>query len=114
MPRGKIEANAELWSDRVRRWKESGLTAAEFATQEGLSRPQALSWWAHRLSRTPKARKPAAALKLVRVEPVVLESGVATREGGVAIRCGDYHIDVRAGFDETTLRRVLAVMEAGR
>jgi hypothetical protein len=113
VPRGKIEANAELWSDRVRRWKESGLTAAEFAVQEGLSRPQALSWWAHRLSRSAKARKPAA-LKLVRVEPVVLESGVATREGGVEIRCGDYRIDVRAGFDETTLRRVLAVMEAGR
>jgi hypothetical protein len=46
VPRGKIEAKADVWSDRVRRWKESGLTAAQFAAQEGLSRAQALSWWA--------------------------------------------------------------------
>lgn len=114
MPRGKIEAKAEVWRERVRRWKESGLTAAQFAAQEGLPRAQALSWWAHRLSRSPKSDKPAAALKLVRVEPMVLESGVSVRDGGIEIRCGEYRIDVRAGFDETTLQRVLTVMEAVR
>ena len=114
MPRGKIEARAEVWSDRVRRWKESGLTAAQFAAREGIPRAQALSWWAHHLSRSGKASKPAAAIKMVRVEAVSVENATETRDGGVEIRCGACRIEVRPGFDEATLRRVLVVMEAER
>jgi hypothetical protein len=113
VPRGKVEAKATVWSDRVRRWKDSGLTAAQFAAQEGLPRPQALSWWAHHLSRPPKDGKKPPTLKLVRVEPVVSASSDVTN-GGVEIRRDGYCVGVSPGFDEETLRRVLVVMEEGR
>jgi hypothetical protein len=45
MPRGREQVSAETWRDRVRRWKESGLSSREFAKQEGIGRPQALSYW---------------------------------------------------------------------
>ena len=50
MPRGKVEAKADAWRERVRRWKESGLSAREFAAREGIERHGALSWWAYHLS----------------------------------------------------------------
>ena len=113
MPRGKIEAKATVWGDRVRRWKDSGLTAAQFAAQEGIPRPQALSWWAHHLSRPLKDSKKPPTLKLVRVKPVSSPSSEGI-SSGVEIRCDDYCVGVSPGFDEETLRRVLAVMEVGR
>jgi transposase len=51
MPRGREQASVETWRERVRRWKESGLSSSEFAKQEGISRPQALSYWAYQLKR---------------------------------------------------------------
>ncbi len=47
MPKKAVRVSAEVWRDRVERWKESGLSAQEFATQEGIDRPQALAWWAN-------------------------------------------------------------------
>lgn len=41
MPRRTAE-NADVWRDRVKRWKQSGLTAKAFAELEGLPRPGAL------------------------------------------------------------------------
>src|SRR5581483_5210790 len=38
----------ELWSKRVERWKDSGLTAAEYAQEMGLN-PHTLTYWKWRL-----------------------------------------------------------------
>ena len=112
MPRGKVEAKAAVWGERVRRWKDSGLTAAQFAAQEGLPRAQALSWWAHHLSRSKESKK-APNFKLVRVEPVASSSPDAPRSRVDILRNG-YTVSVSSGFDEETLRRVFAVLEVGR
>ena len=77
MPKGRRECAAE-WSDRVRRWRESGLSSSAFAEQEGLARPQALSWWAWHLSKSRgqkprrRARESKPKLRLVRLEPETL------------------------------------------
>ena len=77
MPKGRREGTAEVWSDRVRRWRESGLTLSAFAEREGIARPKSLSWWAWRLSKDEGAKPRARArtkpkLRLVRLEPETL------------------------------------------
>lgn len=37
------------WAKRIERWKDSGLTAAEFAAETGIS-AKSLSWWRWNLS----------------------------------------------------------------
>src|SRR5579862_6947684 len=48
-------ADRETWAKRVERWKDSGLSAKDFATEIGVS-PKALSWWKWQLGR--KAAEP--------------------------------------------------------
>ena len=50
-------ADRETWAKRVGRWKDSGPSAAEFATEIGVT-PKALSWWKWQLG-TGEKRKPA-------------------------------------------------------
>ena len=47
-------ASQETWANRVERWKASGLTAAEFATELGIS-GHSLKWWKWRLSNGKKS-----------------------------------------------------------
>jgi hypothetical protein len=51
VPRRGTRVSAEVWRERVERWKASGLSSKDFAKQEGIGRPQALSWWANQLKR---------------------------------------------------------------
>ena len=87
MPKARRECAAE-WSDRVRRWRESGLSSSAFAEQEGIARPQALSWWAWHLSKAGgqkprrRARESKPKLRLVRLEPETL---VAAKEAAAEI-----------------------------
>jgi transposase len=106
------------WAKRVERWKDSGLTAKEFASEVGIS-ADSLSWWKWRLSSTSggsskststrrRARRPApetsAPLTFVELptatpaEPfeIVLPSSLRVR--------------VPSGFDAAALRRLLDVL----
>lgn len=111
MPRGKSEATAEVWRDRVVRWKQSGLTARKFAEREGIERPSALSWWQHRLKQLgTSALKDPTPLKLLRLEPVTS----LTTDDAIELFCGRCRMLVRRGFDDALLRRVLDVLEDDR
>ncbi len=110
-------ADRETWAKRVERWKDSGLSAAEFATEIGVT-PKALSWWKWQLGkgesrkpaqRRPKARKVAlspmtfvemSAPSWADVLEIVLQSGVRVR--------------VPAPVDSDALVRVLDVLEKRR
>jgi hypothetical protein len=125
MPRETAE-NAEVWRDRVKRWKQSGLTAKAFAELEGLPRASALSWWRHRLSQAEKKKPPVEdlPLRLVRVEASeVLPSSSGSPRGRsdagavvspIEVVRGDYRIVVRAGCDLTMLEGVLRAVERAR
>lgn len=118
MPRGRMEADAAMWRERVQRWKASGLTARQFSEQEGIERHTALSWWCHRLKQLDtKDAGAEPALKLIQLHPVVSKHkrGSGQRQASaVSIECGAYRVNVDRDFDEELLRRVLVVLESAR
>ncbi len=110
------KADRETWAKRVERWKESGLSAAQFATEIGVS-PKSLSWWRWRLTkgasekvpRRRKSSKPAlspmtfiemSAPPSTNLLEILLPSGVRVR--------------VPTGADVATLGGVLEILEKRR
>lgn len=102
------ETGREAWRKRVERWRDSGLTAREFATETGLN-ANTLQWWSSRLAREG-GRKPAA--RRHRAWPKFIEVGGTAPSTGATLELvvSDTVVRVPAGFDEATLRRVLAVV----
>lgn len=60
MVRKAARSEATVWRDRVDRWRNSGLSQAEFCRREGLAET-ALSTWKNRLGRKSKAGAPSRA-----------------------------------------------------
>lgn len=120
----KRAENAEVWRDRVKRWKQSGLSARAFAELEGLPRAGALSWWRHRLAQSQKkARVEDAPLRLVRVDTAdvvasLSDAGRPRSEVGIVapieVMVGDYRIVVRTGCDLLMLEGVLRAVDRAR
>lgn len=115
------------WSERVKRWKRSGLSAAEFAQREGLKAPQ-LYWWTWKLGASEPAPAPDEPRFLpVRVvgSPAAVPSRpeatlVTTSASGSAVGVIEIALPngrlvrVPPGFDPATLERVLSIAaEAG-
>lgn len=110
-------ADRGTWAKRVERWKDSGLTAAQFATEIGVS-AKALSWWKWQLSKGEKRKRTERPPRTVKAAPsamtfvemvapartdlleIVLSSGVLLR--------------VSAEVDSAALGRVLEVLEKRR
>ncbi len=114
------------WTERVKRWKRSGLSAAEFARREGLKAKQ-LHWWTWKLGASDGAPPPEEPRFLpVRVvsapapAPSALAEFVKTSPSGSAATAIEIALPngrlvrVPPGFDPATLERVLAIAaEAG-
>ncbi len=112
-----MKASREVWAQRVQRWQDSDLTAAEFAAEIGIN-PRTLSYWKWRLGKearqTSKRKRPRSATRRARASrkkakfvevtaPKVLTSGDRIElvvDAGVVVRVPD-------GFETETLRRVL-------
>ena len=106
------------WSQMVRRWRRSGLTAGEFAAKAGVN-ANTLSYWAWQFKRGRKdsQEKGKGPVKRGRddggfpVVEVVADVGVARFElelvSGLRLR-------VPPGFDAGELARLLEVVEARR
>ena len=125
----------EVWEKRVARWRESGLSAREFAAEVGI-KAGTLGWWSSRLrqggpgegatgphrprkertARTAPAASTAPPVKWVEV--VGVEGHTVQRDGAAApmpvfeLVVAGRTIRVPAGFDAESLRRLLAVVEA--
>ena len=109
----------ETWAKRVERWKESGLTAAQFATETGISR-SSLSWWKWRLG--ADARK-GAEVKVAkrqrrasRVSPLTFVElpAPALRESLEVVLPSGVRIRVPADFDASALARLVEVLGTRR
>lgn len=128
-------ASTTEWAKRVERWKESGLTAKEFAAQSRC-KASMLSYWQWKLRALDRAgrdpskqtAKPASGRRRV--------GGSTTSEAAVAepmqfvelpaalvpsstpcvelVLAGSTRVRVPVGFDEATLLRVLRAVEASR
>jgi hypothetical protein len=111
----------EEWAKRVERWRDSGLTAAEFAAELGIN-AHSLSWWKWRLAAKPAKRGPARRSSSRRPQissvpspltflemtpPVQGEALEIVLPTGVRIR-------VPSDFDAAALGRLLGVLEPRR
>ena len=114
----------EIWSKRVSRWKESGLTAKEFATELGISANN-LQHWKWRLANQAKPRsagqheaKPAPRFVEVSVPELHTEAtsaklvaAAATVEPLEVVLSGGLLVRVPVRFDADALRRVVVALE---
>lgn len=115
----------EEWAARVARWKDSALTATEFATEIGVS-AHSLSWWKWRLASTARSDPPKRALArrttlpiarpLPAISPLTFVEMTASTETDPleVVLPSEVRIRVRPGFDAATLGRLLDVLEARR
>ena len=111
-------ADRETWAKRVERWKDSGLSAAEFGAELGIS-PKALSWWKWQLGRKePSLQAPVrrARKKATTVTPltfVEMSTPQASEPLEVVLASGT-RIRVPVDFDPAVLGRLVDVLDKRR
>lgn len=109
----------EAWARRVERWQRSRLTAERFAAHEGVN-PRTLTFWKWKLSRPDRDAPGAAkgggreAERLAFVEVLRTAARTASVPVFEVVVPGGYRVGVAPGFDGTTLRALLDVLEARR
>jgi len=105
---------AAKWEERIRAWRESGLSAEDFAKSAGC-RTKTMQWWASELDRRARATKNAPpAVPMVSVQVVTRP---ATREhdgDAISVIVGQARIAVRRGFDPALLREVVIALGGAR
>lgn len=117
----------EVWEKRVERWRDSGLTATEFADEVGVN-AKTLSYWKWRLGRptgvgTKLGRRRAAPTRRMRpmAVPFVEVSGVTSAPALDAVSAGTFEpfeilaasglrVRVPVRFDDAALARLLTVV----
>jgi hypothetical protein len=110
-------ADRGTWAKRIERWRDSGLSAAEFATEIGVT-PKALSWWKWQLGKGEK-RKPAQrrqkTVKVALSPMTFVEMSARARSDVLEIVLpSGVRIRVPAPVDSDALGRVLDVLEKRR
>lgn len=104
----------EVWAKRVERWKDSGLTAAEYAAEIGIS-ARALKWWRWRLttkmeaSATPRERRTAKSVEPITFVEVAPPPSKSTPIEVVLARGCTVRVPI--GFDAPTFERLLGILE---
>ncbi len=92
------------WSERVAAWRASGVSASQFASDQGLV-VSTLRYWATRLSNTPKPQF----LRLVTKRAAAPTPSVAE----LVVEVGAARIRVAAGFDAALLSDVVHALKGG-
>ena len=97
----------EQWRERIRAYRESGLTMRAWCAAQGIPFNQ-LKYWLRKLS--PGTRK-SPTTTWVTVTPTPPSSAETSP---LVVRIGSASIDIRPGFDASLLTQVVRVLEAGR
>lgn len=131
-----MKATEEIWLNRIREWKASGLTAKQFAEGKPY-RASSLTWRQWQLQRsdrgatgerqsTPKksrrrgpssqgAPRPAAPVvpmaEVIRRRPLGKPTVGMSRAAAVVVEVGQARIEVGAGFDAPLLRDVVRALQ---
>jgi hypothetical protein len=111
----------EEWAKRVERWRDSGLTAAEYAAELGIN-GHSLSWWKWRLAGKPAKRGPTRRSSSRRPPVSVAPSPLTflemtppvQREPLEIVLPTGIRIRVPSDFDVGALGRLLGVLEPPR
>jgi transposase-like protein len=108
-----MRTSREEWCKRVERWKESGLTAEQYAAELGIN-PRTLQFWQYKLRRASGASKPHAGVKRgARKEPLPLvevHSTVTDANGFELELGGSKRLRIPSGFNAAALERLLIVL----
>ena len=96
------------WTGIVKRWKASGLTAAEYAVRAGLTR-STLQWWGWRLRH--EARQLAVSPPVIEVVTSMSPGGVPRPSTFEVVLADGLRVAVPPDFDAECLRRLLLVLE---
>jgi len=116
----RTRVSREEWAKRVERWRDSGLTTAEFAAELGIN-PHSLTYWAWTLKREasgekriwPKKKGTQAVARKATVQPsapfVEVKSHTSRAQFELEIRGRRLHIP--ESFDAQQLRSLLAILE---
>jgi|SRR3954469_8269745 transposase len=115
MARARVKRDE--WRRRVERWKDSGLTAKEFAAETGIN-AGTLQFWQYKLkrgarpTRSPRPRTPADTIvsSLVEVRAPVITTVIDQRFEIELIN--GRRVRVAVGFEPSALKTLLAVLEA--
>jgi hypothetical protein len=126
--------SSEQWAKHVERWRDSGLSAKEFAVETGL-KASTLSYWRWKLSAAARAsadgeaevaqtagkaelkRRVERRRRTARVLPSCVElpvATVATAPAMLELLLGDVRVRVPSDFDEAALTRVVRALGAAR
>lgn len=99
----RLENRRRCWREHVRKWKESGLTQAEYCRRNGINR-RGLFYWKKRFVQCESE------ISLVEIS---LPPGCITPGSSVLrVLVGDRHrIEIESGFDPVLLRQVVCALE---
>lgn len=98
---------ARHWQQHIQGWSESGLSQAEYCRLRGLS-AKSFGYWMRSL-REPK--DPGPALIPVSLGSIGATGGRPVDGSPLVVIAGErYRVEIRAGFDMTTLRELLFVL----
>ena len=104
-------ATERFWRAAVRQWRGSGLSVRAYCEKYGLSEPSFYAW-RRRLTDAAAATPPFVRVKVVpdvEVLPTMAAGGAAS---ALELVLGDHRrLRIAPGFDEPTLRRLLALLE---
>jgi transposase len=103
--RARDERKEQQWRRCIIQWRTSGLSVRAFCARRGLAPASFYNW--RRVLERRAAEQPAA---FVPVQ--VVADAVPTQASALEVVLGDGRaVRVVPGFDEATLRRLLAVLE---
>lgn len=117
----RTRVEREEWAKRVERWRDSGLTTAEFASELGIN-PKTLTYWAWTLKREANGRKRTWPVKKRPVAPsrATLAPGSASvfvelpRHGSSSrfeLEVRGRRLHIPSAFDAQQLRALLKILE---
>lgn len=101
-------AKASEWAKRVAEWRESGLTAKEYAARSGWSSQSLLQWSSVLRKRERLQGSRPEGTKAVEMVPVKRTAQVSSVP--LTLRVGDAALDILPGVDPTLLRDVVTVL----
>ncbi len=121
MAEKRPRVSREEWAKRVQRWRDSGLTASEFARELGIN-ASTLTYWSCELRKTEngadgeRVAKRAAKTRSQVSKPhtsMIQVQATGVSDGGFVLELsGGRRLRIPRDFDDATLRRLVAVLEA--
>ena len=113
----RTRVDREEWAKRVERWRDSGLTTAEFAAELGIN-PKTLTYWAWTLKREASGQRRVWSVKKKPFAAGAAQTGQAFVELPGNGSTARFELEVRgrrlhipSAFDAQQLRALLEILE---